>query len=54
MTTFVCAHCGIEVHLIVPDALPADRLCVECRVIAEAAPEDRAELARIFRKPERR
>ena len=52
MATFVCRQCGINVYFIVETAPPPDGLCMECRVILDARPEDRAELARVFRKEE--
>jgi hypothetical protein len=51
VTEFLCADCDITVYAAALTAPPPDRLCAECRVIREAAPEDRAELARIFGKP---
>jgi hypothetical protein len=53
MAEFVCQACGIDVDVIGAPAPPADSLCAECRVIAEAAPEDRAALARVFGKEPR-
>jgi hypothetical protein len=50
MIEFNCASCKMQIFVAVAAAAPADGLCMECRVIAEAAPEDRAALARIFRK----
>ena len=51
MTEYDCASCKTHVVGVVLAAPPADGLCMECRTIAQAAPEDRAALARIFRKP---
>ena len=51
MTEYECASCKTPVVGVVLAAPPADGLCMECRVIRDAAPEDRAALARIFRKP---
>lgn len=51
MIEFECKNCGITVYQFVADAPPEDELCLECRVILEAAPEDQEALARIFRKP---
>jgi hypothetical protein len=46
---FTCIGCGIEVYIVTAETPPADSLCLECRVIGQAAPEDRAALARALR-----
>jgi hypothetical protein len=46
---YTCAACGERV-VDVSGIAPPDSLCAECRVIAQAHPDDRAALARVFGK----
>lgn len=51
MVEFKCEDCGTEICHVTASRVPEPALCIECQVIREAEPGDRATFRKIFRKP---